>query len=133
MSSKSRTLLNIWDATSQYRVGSSRHMSRPRCGACYAPGNEGVAVATTFGRLRNLVTGAVTETKWLTGAASVKYIDHFNDGLIKRLTTEERLPNTMMPFMLKNISYKEENEVRAVIIARRRRSMKSQERDLMCH
>src|SRR5215831_9145292 len=78
----------------------------------YAPGNEGVAVATTFGKLHNLVTSAPMATGWLADAASVEYIDHFDDGLIKRFRPDERLPNTLMPFMLKNISYKYENEVR---------------------
>jgi hypothetical protein len=80
----------------------------------YAPGNEGVAVATTFGRLLNLVNGAPTEANWLTGASRVKYFDHFKDGLVKP-PTDERLPNVMMPFMLKNVSYEAEKEVRALV------------------
>jgi Protein of unknown function (DUF2971) len=82
----------------------------------YAPGNESVAVATSFAKLKNFVE-APKEPNVLSGAARVTYIDHFNDGLIKNLTKGERLPNTLMPLMLKNISYKYENEVRALIIA----------------
>jgi hypothetical protein len=83
----------------------------------YAPGNEGVAIATTFGKVHSLVNTADIPAGWLPGAGSVRYVDHFNDGLIKNLRTNERLPNTLMPFMLKNVSYKYENEARAVIIA----------------
>jgi hypothetical protein len=83
----------------------------------YAPGSEGVAVATTFGKLRNFVNAASIEADWISGAGRVTYLDHSNDGLIKSLRTDERLPNAMMPFMLKNISYEYEKEVRALIIA----------------
>jgi hypothetical protein len=57
----------------------------------YAAGNEGVAIATTFGKLYDLVNAAAIPTNWLSGAGSVEYIDHFKDGLIERLKTNERL------------------------------------------
>jgi hypothetical protein len=87
----------------------------------YAPGNEGVAVATTFGRLLNLVNGAPTQAHWLIGAGRVTYLDHFSDGLVNRLG---QLPGDLMqymflmPYMLKNISYEHEKEVRALIATR---------------
>jgi Protein of unknown function (DUF2971) len=68
----------------------------------YAPGDEGVAVATTFGKLHNLIKDAGKPDEWLAGAARVTYLDHFNTGLIRNLETGERWPNTMTPFMLKN-------------------------------
>ena len=84
----------------------------------YAPGKEGVAVATSFGKLNNLVNNSnVIRQDWLAGAARVKYINHFDESLIRGLPAGERLPNTMMPFMLKNISYQHEKEVRALICA----------------
>jgi hypothetical protein len=83
----------------------------------YAPGDEGVAVATTFGKLHNLIKDAGKPDEWLAGAARVTYLDHFNTGLIRNLETGERWPNTMTPFMLKNISYENEKEVRALIMA----------------
>src|SRR5262249_7306680 len=53
----------------------------------------------------------------LVGAARVTYIDHSNDGWIEKLGEDERRLNVLMPFMLKNISYEHEKEVRALVIA----------------
>jgi len=84
----------------------------------YAPGNEGVAIATTFGKLDNLIkTAAKAKPMWLFGAARVTYIDHANVGWIEKLGADERRLNVLMPFMLKNISYEHEKEVRALVIA----------------
>src|SRR5260370_2841820 len=84
----------------------------------YAPGEEGVAIATTFGKLHHLVSAAAKPGPgWLTGAGRVTYIDHSNKGLIENIGRNERLPNAITPFMLKNISYEHEKEVRALIIA----------------
>src|SRR5262249_22276071 len=58
-----------------------------------------------------------TKPAWLVGAARVKYIDHSNDGWIEKLGEDERRLNVLMPFMLKNISYEHEKEVRALVIA----------------
>jgi len=57
-----------------------------------------------------------TKPAWLVGAARVKYIDHSNDGWIEKLGEDERRLNVLMPFMLKNISYEHEKEVRALVI-----------------
>jgi Protein of unknown function (DUF2971) len=82
----------------------------------YAPGEEGVAITTSFGKLHNLVsTATLPGPEWLAGAGRVTYLDHSNKGLIESLGKNERLPNTMMPYMLKNISYEYEKEVRALI------------------
>ena len=82
----------------------------------YAPGNEGVAIATTFGKLDNLIK-TTANPAWLVGAARVTYIDHANVGWIEQLEANDRRRNVLMPFMLKNISYEHEKEVRALIIA----------------
>src|SRR5262249_20825018 len=60
----------------------------------YAPGKEGVAIATTFGKLDNLIKTAA-KPAWLVGAARVKYIDHSNDGWIENLGEEERRLNVL--------------------------------------
>src|SRR5215467_3002595 len=66
----------------------------------YAPGNEGVAIATTFGKLDNLIkTAAKAKPMWLFGAARVTYIDHANVGWIEKLGADERRLNVLMPFM----------------------------------
>ena len=53
--------------------------------------------------------------KWLFGAARVSYIDHVNEGILGSLTKGDRLPNAFLPYMLKNISYEHEKEVRALL------------------
>src|SRR5262249_26511413 len=84
----------------------------------YAPGNEGVAIATTFGKLDNPIkTAARAKPAWLIGAARVTYIDHANVGWIEKLEANDKRLNVLMPFMLKNISYEHEKEVRALIIS----------------
>jgi hypothetical protein len=80
----------------------------------YAGGNEGVAVTTTFGKLHSLVT---TGDGSMAGAGRVRYLDHVNKGLIEDLGKDEPLPNTMMPFMLKNVSCEHKREVRALVIS----------------
>jgi len=84
----------------------------------YTPGEEGVAITTTFGKLQSLVKTVGEDARWLADAARVMYIDHFNEGLIKNLGKGERLPNLLAPFMLKNISYAHEKEVRALVVSR---------------
>jgi hypothetical protein len=84
----------------------------------YAPGAEGVAITTTFNKLRNLVATVALPTEPLAvGAGRVTYVDHSNEGLIENLREDERLPNLLRPFMLKNNSYEHEKEVRALVIA----------------
>ena len=83
----------------------------------YAPGAEGIAITTTFRKLNNLIKAAADKRAWLVGAARVTYIDHANVGWIENLGEEERRLNVLMPFMLKNISYEHEKEVRALIIS----------------
>src|SRR5690242_4102968 len=52
----------------------------------YAPGAEGVAVTTSFGKLHSLVsTAALPGPEWLAGAGRVTYLDHSNKGLIEDL------------------------------------------------
>src|SRR5262249_16154175 len=83
-----------------------------------APGNEGVAIATPFGKLDNVIESAEKDKPaWLIGAARVTYIDHANVGWIEKLEANDRGLNVLMPFMLKNISYEHEKEVRALIIS----------------
>ncbi len=83
----------------------------------YAPGNEGVAISTTFGKLDAVLHEAKKEEPGsLIGAGRVKYLDHFTEGLIAELAEDEPYPNTLLPFMLKNKSYEHEREVRALII-----------------
>src|SRR5262245_51322016 len=60
----------------------------------YAPGEEGVAIVTTFGKLDNLIKTA--NPSWLVGAARVKYIDHANEGWIEQVEEEERRLNVLM-------------------------------------
>src|SRR5262245_13292056 len=84
----------------------------------YAPGDEGIAITTSFGKLNSLVSSAGSmPANWLAGAGRVLYFDHSNKGLIEKLEKDERLPNTLKPSMLKNISYEHEKEVRALIVA----------------
>lgn len=84
----------------------------------YAPGEEGIAITTTYGKLQTELTDAYTENYLdILSVSKVKYIDHVNDGLISRLKPNENLPNTLWPFMLKNMSYKHEKEVRALLVA----------------
>jgi hypothetical protein len=123
--------LEYWDKTKGFkvvyfteqmkqRVAASCWVESPHESAAmwrlYAPGEDGVAVTTTFGKLRELVS-PLAETAWLAGAGRVRYIDHFKKGLIEELGNGARLPNTMMPFMLKNVSYEHEKEVRALVVA----------------
>jgi hypothetical protein len=83
----------------------------------YAPGDEGVAIITHFHKLRDLVRGADEATFSVAGVGRVRYVDHSNIGLIEELGTGDRLPNSFVPFMLKNISYEHEKEVRALVAA----------------
>jgi hypothetical protein len=81
----------------------------------YAPGKEGVAIVTSYRKLEEVVTsqGAVQLPDCLAGAARVRYLDHFSEGLL-----DHGAQNAALPFMLKNISYAHEHEVRALVIAR---------------
>jgi hypothetical protein len=84
----------------------------------YAAGSEGVAVTTTFEKLSNVI-GKINEADevGLAGVGRVRYFDHLKDGLIAPLAPNGRLPNTLTPFMLKNLSYEHEKEVRGIIVA----------------
>ena len=80
-----------------------------------------MAITTTFGKLDEVVTNG--EKKWsniigLAGVARVRYFDYVNEGLIDELAPGERFPNSLTPFMLKNVSYEHEKEVRALLIAK---------------
>jgi Protein of unknown function (DUF2971) len=92
----------------------------------YAPGEEGIAITTTFRKLCDIPSTTLKQDPafsqndprgWLAGATRVTYLDHASKGLIEDLGKNEPLPNTMMPFMLKNVSYEHEKEVRALVIA----------------
>jgi hypothetical protein len=91
----------------------------------YAPGSEGVAVITSFGKLVDLVHNAKLDDlagshpgdRGFAGAARVRYVDHFGGGLIEEVKEGAPWPNTLWPFMLKNVSYRHENEVRALLVA----------------
>lgn len=89
----------------------------------YAPGREGVAITTTFGKLNAVVSAGVESDSisniiGLSGVGRVQYFDHANEGLINVLRESDTLPNTLVPFMLKNVSYEHEKEVRALLIAK---------------
>jgi hypothetical protein len=93
----------------------------------YAPGEEGVAITTNFCKLHSLISAATLPgVEWLAGAGRVTYLDHSSKGLIEDLGKDERLPNTMMPYMLKNVSYEYEKEVRALIFTGRGSEMGSE-------
>ncbi len=77
----------------------------------YAAGNQGLAIATTYGQLET-ITIRCKPTYVLADAARVQYIDHINEGMI----TDGRLPNILWPYMHKNISYSHEREVRALLM-----------------
>jgi hypothetical protein len=81
----------------------------------YAPGNEGVAIVTSFQKLDEVVTsqGPQQLPDCLAGTGRVRYLDHFTEGLL-----ENGSQNALLPFMLKNISYEHEREVRALVNAR---------------
>jgi hypothetical protein len=84
----------------------------------YCPGNDGVAINTTFEKLCAAIKIAdIGHAVDLRDAAEVDYIDHFDDGFIKKLKPDDPLPNTLWPFMCKNKSYEHEKEVRALLIA----------------
>lgn len=84
----------------------------------YAPGGESVAITTTFGKLNAVVEAANSlELVNLAGAGRVHYFDHVSKGLIDPLGPDDPLPNTLQPFMLKNISYEHEKEVRGLLVA----------------
>jgi hypothetical protein len=84
----------------------------------YAPGPEGVAIRTTFGKLRDVVQGMDSLGRGtLAGTGRVKYVDHFNDSLIAPLKGDDLLPNGLVPFMMKHKSYEHEHEVRGLVNA----------------
>jgi Protein of unknown function (DUF2971) len=98
----------------------------------YAPGHEGVAIATSFGKIRSLmetVEGHFGHDPNLpfplamaAGAARVKYLDHFTSSLFEEL--KDQGPTVLSPFMVKSISYQHENEVRALIAAHKGRMLR---------
>jgi hypothetical protein len=77
----------------------------------YAPGNEGVAVVTSFRKLEEAVSQHVAQqSDWLGGVGRVRYFDHFNEELL-----QDGEKNLLWPFMLKYMSYAHEREVRALV------------------
>lgn len=76
----------------------------------YTPGNEGVAIVTSFRKLEEVVASQGEAPDYFAGVGGVRYIDHFNEGLL-----DDGPQNALMPFMLKNVSYAHEREVRALI------------------
>jgi hypothetical protein len=79
----------------------------------YARGNDGVAIVTSFAKLDELVKSE-SEAQWprcLAGVGRVRYLDHFNEGLMEK----KGHGNAFLPFMLKNVSYAHEHEVRALV------------------
>lgn len=85
----------------------------------YAPGKEGIAITTTFGKLSAVVEEAnALESIYVNGVGRVQYFDHLNEGVTDLIGPQSTLPNAFTPFMLKNLSYEHEKEVRALIIAR---------------
>lgn len=85
----------------------------------YAPAQEGIAITTTFKKLNAVVVEAAKEAEvvGMAGAGRVQYFDHLNEGLIAQLQTGDPLPNTLVPFMIKNLSYEHEHETRALLLA----------------
>ena len=79
----------------------------------YTSGNEGVAIVTSFRKLDEVVTSQGAD-QLLAGVGRVRYLDHFNEGLLSHGRTQ----NALVPFMLKNISYAHEREVRALVNGR---------------
>ena len=88
----------------------------------YCPGSEGIAITTTFGKLQAAVhTAADTRLAhdgWLSGVGRVGYVDHANRGLIDLQAPSSPIPNSLAPFMIKNVSYEHEKEVRALVFAK---------------
>lgn len=85
----------------------------------YAYGRQGIGIKTNYGTLKNTITPSGAEDHlWLFGAGRVEYIDHLEKGLIERLKPDEAAPNSFIPFMLKNISYDHEREVRILVISK---------------
>src|SRR5258706_7426529 len=78
----------------------------------YAPGNEGVAVVTSFRKLEEPVSQVAQQPDWLGGVGRVRYFDHFNEELM-----QDGEKNLLWPFMMKYISYAHEHEVRALVNA----------------
>ena len=85
----------------------------------YSNNSEGVAIITSYEKLEKALEGSESaQGVHLLDVGKVRYIDHINDGIIKNLKPDEPLPNTLLPFMLKNISYEYEKEVRALVVAK---------------
>ena len=79
----------------------------------YASGNERIAVVTSFRKLEEAISQSAAQVAGcLAGVGRVRYFDHFNDALL-----DDGSKNAGLPFMLKNISYAHEREVRALVNA----------------
>ncbi len=80
----------------------------------YNPSNDGVAIQTTFGKLKSEFLNAAQADPNLNlcDIARVEYINHMTDNMV---VTGKELPNLLRAPMSKNISYQFENEVRALI------------------
>jgi hypothetical protein len=76
----------------------------------YTPRDEGVAIVTSFRKLEEVMASREAAPDYFAGAGRVRYIDHFGEGLL-----DGGPQNALMPFMLKNISYAHEHEVRALV------------------
>ena len=84
----------------------------------YVPDGKGIAITTTYQKLQNLMESHKgAKGIDIADAARVRYVDHFRESLIKELKGNQHLPGAFVPFMLKNISYEHEREVRALVCA----------------
>jgi hypothetical protein len=84
----------------------------------YGLNKEGIAITTTYEKLTHEIGQAnLGQYVDIAGAGRVQYINHLNEGVIENLKPDDLLPNGLLPFMLKNISYEHEKEVRALLIA----------------
>lgn len=80
----------------------------------YNPSNDGIAIQTTFGKLKAEFFNAMQMDGNLNlgDIARVEYINHITDNMV---VMGKELPNLLRAPMSKNVSYKFENEVRALI------------------
>lgn len=80
----------------------------------YNPSNDGVAIQTTFGKLKSEFLNAAQSDPNLNlcDIARVEYINHMTDNMV---VMGKELPNLLRAPMSKNVSYQFENEVRALI------------------
>lgn len=84
----------------------------------YAFGRQGVGIKTRYGILKNAISAPeMDKYMWVFGVGRVEYFDHLDKGLIEQLGPNEAVPNSLVPFMLKNRSYDYEHEVRILAVS----------------